>query len=192
MLLQSDGTPWRPLVHIEDISRAFLAVMEAPRDVVHNQAFNVGATSENYRIREVAEMVQDVVPGSIVAFADGAGPDKRNYRVDCSRIEAEVPAATAQWTVRKGVEQIYAAIQQYGLDIDDLTGARFTRLKAHRPAALEWRGRRRDPAHRRHGGGLTRQPTSRARNAAQEPASRSRPLIVVTGSGQAIARSASS
>jgi nucleoside-diphosphate-sugar epimerase len=129
VLMQSDGTPWRPLVHIEDISRAFLAVMEAPRDVVHNRAYNVGATSENYRIREVAEMVQDVVPGSVVELADSAGPDKRNYRVDCSRIEAEVPAAAAQWTVRKGVEQIYAAIQQYGLDIDDLTGARFTRLK---------------------------------------------------------------
>ena len=129
VLLQSDGTPWRPLVHIEDISRAFLAVLEAPREIVHNRAYNVGATSENYRIREVAEMVQDVVAGSTVAFADGAGPDKRNYRVDCSRIETEVPAATAQWTVRKGVEQIYAAIQQYGLDLDDLTGARFTRLK---------------------------------------------------------------
>jgi nucleoside-diphosphate-sugar epimerase len=129
VLLQSDGTPWRPLVHIEDISRAFLAVMEAPRDVVHNRAYNVGATSENYRIREVAEMVQEVVPDSTVAFADGAGPDKRNYRVDCTRIETEVPAATAQWTVRKGVEQIYAAILRNGLDIDDLTGARFTRLK---------------------------------------------------------------
>jgi nucleoside-diphosphate-sugar epimerase len=129
VLMQSDGTPWRPLVHVEDISRAFLAVMTSRREDVHLKAYNVGATSENYRIREVAEIVQDVVPGSVVAFAEGAGPDKRNYRVDCSRIEAEVPAAAAHWTVRKGVEQLYAAIQDYGLDIDDLTGPRFTRLK---------------------------------------------------------------
>lgn len=128
VLLQSDGTPWRPLVHVEDISRAFLAVMDAPRETIHNKAYNVGATSENYRIREVAEMIQEVVPGSVVGFADGAGPDKRNYRVDCSLIEAEVPAAKTQWTVRKGVEQLYAAYQEYGLDIEDLKGPRFTRL----------------------------------------------------------------
>jgi nucleoside-diphosphate-sugar epimerase len=129
VLLQSDGTPWRPLVHVEDISRAFLAVMEAQREVVHLKAYNVGATSENYRIRDVAEIVQDVVPASTIAFADGAGPDKRNYRVDCSRIEAEVPAATAQWSVRKGVEEFYAAIQEFALRIEDVTGARFTRLR---------------------------------------------------------------
>jgi nucleoside-diphosphate-sugar epimerase len=129
VLLQSDGTPWRPLVHVEDIARAFLAVLEAPRPTVHLKAYNVGATSENYRIREVAEMVQQVVPGSTVAFADGAGPDKRNYRVDCSLIESELPAAKTQWTVREGIEQVYAAVRRYGLTIDDLTGARFTRLR---------------------------------------------------------------
>jgi nucleoside-diphosphate-sugar epimerase len=129
VLLQSDGTPWRPLVHVEDIARAFLAVMEAPREDVHLEAYNVGATSENYRISEVAEMVQAVVPGSKVGFAEGAGPDKRNYRVDCSKIEAEVPAAKTQWTVRKGIEQLYAAFSEYGLDVADLTGPRFQRLK---------------------------------------------------------------
>jgi nucleoside-diphosphate-sugar epimerase len=129
VLLQSDGTPWRPLVHVEDISRAFLAVMEAPRQDVHLKAYNVGATSENYRIREVAEMVQAVVPDSEIGFAEGAGPDKRNYRVNCSKIEAEVPAAKAQWTVRKGIEQLYAAFSEYGLDVADLTGPRFQRLK---------------------------------------------------------------
>lgn len=128
VLMQSDGTPWRPLVHVEDISRAFLAAMQAPRELVHLKAYNVGATAENYRIREVAEIVQDVVPDATIAFADGAGPDKRNYRVDCSRIEAELPAAAAQWTVRKGVEQLYAAVQQFGLELDDITGPRFTRL----------------------------------------------------------------
>ena len=82
VLMKSDGTPWRPLVHIEDISRAFLAVLEAPRDVVHDQAFNVGSTTENYRIREVAQLVEELVPGSTVELAEHAGPDKRNYRVD--------------------------------------------------------------------------------------------------------------
>ena len=139
VLLQSDGTPWRPLVHVEDISRAFLAIMEAPREVVHLKAYNVGATSENYRIREVAEMIQEVVPGSSIGFAADAGPDKRNYRVDCSRIEAEVPAAKAQWTVRKGVEQLYAAYCKHGLDLADLTGPRFQRLK--RIAQLREQGR---------------------------------------------------
>jgi nucleoside-diphosphate-sugar epimerase len=129
VLLQSDGSPWRPLVHVEDISRAFLAVMGAPRERVHLKAYNVGATSENYQIRAIAEMVRDVVPGSEVAFAEGAGPDKRNYRVDCSRIEAEVPNAKARWTVRKGIEQLYAAFREFGLDFDDLSGPRFQRLK---------------------------------------------------------------
>jgi nucleoside-diphosphate-sugar epimerase len=129
VLLQSDGSPWRPLVHVEDISRAFLAVMEAPRAQVHLKAYNVGATSENYQIRDIAEMVKQVVPGSKVGFADGAGPDMRNYRVDCSRIETEVLQAKAQWTVQKGIEELYAAFCEYGLDFDDLTGPRFQRLQ---------------------------------------------------------------
>jgi nucleoside-diphosphate-sugar epimerase len=86
VLIKSDGSPWRPLVHIEDISRAFLAVMEAPREKIHNEAFNVGQTSENYRIRDLGELVEQVVPGSKVKYAEGAGPDKRDYRVDCSKI----------------------------------------------------------------------------------------------------------
>jgi nucleoside-diphosphate-sugar epimerase len=129
VLLQSDGSPWRPLVHVEDISRAFVAVMEAPRAQVHLKAYNVGATSENYQIREIAEMVKQVVPASKVAFAEGAGPDKRNYRVDCSLIETEVPQAKAQWTVRTGIEELYTAFCEYGLDFEDLTGPRFQRLQ---------------------------------------------------------------
>jgi nucleoside-diphosphate-sugar epimerase len=89
--IESDGTPWRPLVHIEDISRAFLAVLEAPRAAIHNQSFNVGQSSENYRISEIAEMVLAVVPGSRVTYADGGGPDPRCYRVDCSKIAAALP-----------------------------------------------------------------------------------------------------
>ena len=90
VLLKSDGTPWRPLIHIEDISRAFLAMLEAPTELVHNEAFNVGGTGENYQIREVAEIVEKTVPGSEIVLADAAGPDIRDYRVDCSKLTREV------------------------------------------------------------------------------------------------------
>jgi nucleoside-diphosphate-sugar epimerase len=129
VLLKSDGTPWRPLVHIEDIARAFLAVVEAPRDLVHLKAYNVGRTDETYRIREVAEIVAEVVPDSVVSFAPGAGPDKRNYRVDCSLIARELPSFQPQWTVRRGVEELYAAYLEAGLTEDDLTGSRLQRIK---------------------------------------------------------------
>lgn len=129
VLLKSDGTPWRPLVHIEDIARAFLAVVEAPRELVHLKAYNVGRTDETYRIREVAEIVAEVVPGSEVSFADGAGPDKRNYRVDCSLVADELPAFQPQWTVRRGVEELYDAYMQMGLSEEMLTGSRLQRIK---------------------------------------------------------------
>ncbi len=129
VLLKSDGTPWRPLVHIEDIARAFLAAMEAPRDVVHLLAVNVGRTEENYRIRDVATIVEEVVTGSVAAFGPGAGPDKRNYRVDCDLITKVLPAYQPQWTVRRGVEELYAAYQDEQLTLEDLTGPRFQRIK---------------------------------------------------------------
>jgi len=129
VLLKSDGTPWRPLVHIEDIARAFLAATEAPRDVVHLLAVNVGRTEENYRIREVATIVESVVTGSVAAFGPGAGPDKRNYRVDCDLITSVLPAYQPQWTVRRGVEELYSAYQAEQLTLEDLTGARFQRIK---------------------------------------------------------------
>lgn len=115
VLLKSDGTPWRPLVHIEDISRAFLAVLEAPREAVHDQVFNVGSNDENYQIRQVAEIVEDVVPDSVVTLADTAGPDIRNYRVDCSKIVDTVPGFQPVWTVRKGAEEVYEAYVRHGL-----------------------------------------------------------------------------
>ena len=126
--MKSDGLPWRPLVHIEDIARAFLAVMEAPRDVVHDEAFNVGRTEENYRIREVAEIVESIVPGSEVAFAEDAGPDLRNYRVDCEKIRRLVPAFEPVWTVPAGVEQLYEAFLREGLTLEDITSPRLIRL----------------------------------------------------------------
>ena len=91
VVIQSDGTPWRPLVHIEDISRAFLAVLEAPREAIHNQAFNIGSTEENYQIRDVADMVREVVPGCTVRYIEGGGPDPRCYRVNCDKVSLRFP-----------------------------------------------------------------------------------------------------
>jgi nucleoside-diphosphate-sugar epimerase len=126
--MKSDGTPWRPLVHIEDIARAMLAVCEAPRDAIHLEAYNVGLTSENYRIRDVAEIVEDVVPGSKVSFADQAGPDKRNYRVNCDRFAETFPSFQPVWTVRKGVEELYNLYLTEAVTHDDLVGPRYQRI----------------------------------------------------------------
>jgi nucleoside-diphosphate-sugar epimerase len=138
VLLKSDGTPWRPIVHIGDISRAFIAALEAPRDAVHLQAFNVGRTDENFRIRELAEIVTQVVPGSRLEYAPGAGPDKRCYRVDCEKIKRMLPAFEPQWHARKGVEELYKAYCDVGLTLDDFEGRRFHRL-AHLKYLIEER-----------------------------------------------------
>jgi hypothetical protein len=118
-------------VHIEDISRAFLAVLEAPREVIHNQAFNVGRSTENYRISEIAEMVRAVVPGSRVTYAEGGGPDPRCYRVDCSRIAAVLPSFKPTWTVPDGVRERYEAYRVHGLTYDEFVGegSRYIRIR---------------------------------------------------------------
>ncbi|MEM8530344.1 MAG: SDR family oxidoreductase [Chloroflexota bacterium] len=126
--MKSDGTPWRPIVHIEDISRAFLAVLEAPRELVHNQAFNVGRTTENYRISELAEIVHDVVPNCRIEYADGAGPDKRCYRVDCSLIGDVLPNFEPQWDARRGAQELYDAYRQVDLRVEDFEGPRYKRI----------------------------------------------------------------
>jgi nucleoside-diphosphate-sugar epimerase len=129
VFIQSDGSPWRPLVHVEDIGRAFLAVLHAPRELVHNQAFNVGKSEENYRIREVADMVREVVPGSTITYAEGGGPDPRCYRVDCSKIARTLPEFQPQWTVRRGVEQLYEAYVRHGLSAFEFMGTKYLRIK---------------------------------------------------------------
>lgn len=128
VLLKSDGMSWRPIVHIEDIGRAFSAALEAPVDTVHNQVFNVGITTENYRIRELAEIVEETVPGSRVEFAAGAGPDKRTYRVDCSKISRLLPKFRPQWTARRGARDLYNRYSEHGLLLEDFEGARYQRL----------------------------------------------------------------
>ncbi len=129
VLLKSAGTSWRPLVHIEDISRAFLAVLHAPREKVHNEAFNVGRTAENYRIRDVAELVADIVPNSTVEFAEGASPDKRNYNVSCDKICEVLPEYQPTWTVAAGIREMYDAFSREKLTYDQFVSPRFLRIK---------------------------------------------------------------
>lgn len=126
--LKSDGTPWRPIVHIEDISRAFIAALEAPDDQVFNEAFNVGQTAHNYRIRDLAEIVAGVVPNCSVRFADDAGPDKRSYRVSFEKIRRKLPAFKPQWDARKGAEQLYDAYRSSGLTLEEFEGPRYQRI----------------------------------------------------------------
>jgi len=128
VLLKSDGTPWRPIVHIEDIARAFLAVLAAPREAVHAQALNVGRDDQNYRIREIAEIVKDTVPGCEIAFAEGAGPDKRNYRADFGKIARVLPGFRPEWDARKGAQQLYEAYKGIGLRVEDFEGPRYRRI----------------------------------------------------------------
>jgi nucleoside-diphosphate-sugar epimerase len=128
VLLKSDGSPWRPIVHIEDISRAFLTVLSVPRERVHAQAFNIGRNDQNYRIREIAEIVRETVPGSEVQFAEGAGPDKRNYRADFSKVARVLPEFRPEWDARRGAQQLYRAYQDIGLVLEDFEGPRYRRI----------------------------------------------------------------
>lgn len=128
VLIKSDGTPWRPIVHIEDISRAFLAVLEAPMDLVHNEAFNVGRNLDNYRVRELAEIVKQTVPGTEIEYAADAGPDKRCYRVDCSKIQRVLPSFQPVWDARRGAQELYDTYRGIGLDVADFEGIRYKRI----------------------------------------------------------------
>jgi nucleoside-diphosphate-sugar epimerase len=146
--MKSDGTPWRPLVHIEDISRAFLAVLAAPRDVVHNEAFNIGRDEENYQIRDVAELVEQSVPGSTVTLAANAGPDLRSYRVSFVKAREVLTGYKPQWTVARGAAQMLGAFQRHGLTFDEFTSSRFHRISRVKElisddsidSSLRWRG----------------------------------------------------
>jgi nucleoside-diphosphate-sugar epimerase len=126
--IKSDGTPWRPIVHIEDISRAFVAVLHAPRETIHNEAFNVGRNEDNYRIRDLASIVEQVVPDCRVEYAPDGGPDKRCYRADCSKIANTLPEFKPQWNARKGAEELYAAYQKIGLTLDEFEGEKYKRI----------------------------------------------------------------
>jgi nucleoside-diphosphate-sugar epimerase len=126
--LKSDGTPWRPIVHIEDIARAFIAALQAPNDRVFNQAYNVGQTDHNYRIRDLAQIVAEVVPGCALELAPDAGPDKRSYRVSFEKIRRDLPEFKPQWDARAGAEQLYKAYQSSGLTLEEFEGPRYQRI----------------------------------------------------------------
>ena len=128
VLIKSDGTPWRPIIHIEDISRAFLAALNAPREVIHNQAFNVGRNDQNYRIRDLADIVKDTVPGCEIEYAQDAGPDKRTYRVDFSKIAKKLPEFQPQWDARRGAQELYEAYKAGGLKLDEFEGPKYKRI----------------------------------------------------------------
>jgi nucleoside-diphosphate-sugar epimerase len=146
VLIKSDGTPWRPIVHIRDIVAAALAALEAPQAVVHNQTFNVGQKEENYRIHEIAAIVAETVPGCRVEYAPGGGPDTRCYRINCEKITRVLPAFRPQWTARKGAQELYDAYRAAGLTREDAEGNRYIRLKQIRSllkagrldASLRW------------------------------------------------------
>jgi nucleoside-diphosphate-sugar epimerase len=150
--IKSDGTPWRPIVHIRDIVGAALAALEAPREAIHNQTFNVGQTEENYRIRDLAAIVAETVPGSRVEYAPEGGPDLRCYRVTCEKIRRLLPGFHPQWTARKGAQELYDAYRANGLTRDDIDAGRYIRLKqiqrllnaGQLDASLHWIAQRAD------------------------------------------------
>ncbi len=128
VLMKSDGLSWRPIVHLEDIALAYIAALEADRSLVHNAAFNVGSTSENYRVRDIAGIVGQILPRARIVFAGDAGPDVRNYRVDCGHIARTLHTFKPQWTCRRGVEQLLQAYVDAGLTVDEFEGERFNRI----------------------------------------------------------------
>ncbi len=126
--MQSDGSPWRPFAHIEDISRGFLAALEAPREAIHNEAFNIGRDEDNLQIRDVAAMIEQTVPGATVTLADGAGPDTRTYRVSFAKVGAGLPGFQPRWTVQRGIEELLSAYAAHGLTLEDFLSSRFQRI----------------------------------------------------------------
>jgi nucleoside-diphosphate-sugar epimerase len=152
ILLKSDGTPWRPLVHIEDISLAAIGMLKAPQELIHNQAFNVGQNSENYQMRQLAEIVAETVPSCRVRIADGAEPDKRNYRVDFTKYTQAFPNHRLRWSARLGAKQIYESYQKFGLQRDEYEGPTYKRIAqvklllstGHLDHTLRWVGARSD------------------------------------------------
>lgn len=129
VLIMSDGTPWRPIVHVEDISRAFAVVLVAPREVIHCQAFNVGINGENYQVRQLAQIVQETIPGCKVEYAGQGGPDPRNYRVDFNKLARLVPDFRPRWNARLGVQELYEAFQRAKFTQEEFQGRKYTRLK---------------------------------------------------------------
>jgi len=128
ILMKSDGTPWRPLVHIEDLSQAVICALKAPQESIHNLAVNVGSNEENYQMRDLAKLVKETVPNCEIEYADDAGPDTRSYRVNFDKIHKVFPEFQLRWTARKGVEQCYESYLKHGLGKDDYEGIKYKRV----------------------------------------------------------------
>ena len=128
VFIKSDGSPWRPIVHIEDISRAFLLLLEAPRELIHNQAFNIGKNSENYRVRDLAEIVRETVPNCHIEYAKDAEPDKRTYRVNFDKLFNTFPSFSLKWDARLGARELYSTYKMVGLKLDEFEGPRYKRI----------------------------------------------------------------
>lgn len=145
--IKSDGSPWRPIVHVEDICRVFAAMLETPRELIHCQAFNVGWTEENYQIRDLAQIVNEVVPGCRIEYAKDGGPDTRCYRVDFGKLSKVLPHYKPRWNAREGARQLHEAIRRVGLRLEDFEGPRYKRIShiqelletGRLDATLRWR-----------------------------------------------------
>ena len=134
--IKSDGTPWRPIVHIEDISRAFITALHAPREIVHNQAFNVGLAEENYQVRDLAGIIQEDFPDCIIDYDEHGGPDPRSYRVDFSKIARCLPEFKPTWNARRGVGELHKAYKEINLTREDFTSQKYVRI-AHLRALIQ-------------------------------------------------------
>ena len=153
--IMSDGTPWRPIVHVRDIAQAFALALTAPRETIHNQAFNVGANEENYQVRDLAEIVRETVPGCDVEYAAEGGPDPRSYRVSFDKLARAFPDFKLAWNARSGAKEVYEAVRAAGLTLADFQGRKFIRLTQLRhlldlnllDGTLRWRGEAEQSAH---------------------------------------------
>ena len=128
IFLKSDGSPWRPVVHVEDICRAFIAGLAAPVEAVWNQAINVGSSEQNYRIRDIAQVVTEVVPDCQLTFAGDAGPDKRSYRVDFGKLHRLLPGAVPRHDARQGALQLLEVLKSSRLTPGQFEGPRYQRI----------------------------------------------------------------
>jgi nucleoside-diphosphate-sugar epimerase len=129
VIVYSDGKPWRPVIHVKDVARAFLAVLTASADKVHNQAFNVGSNDLNYRVLQLAEIAQKTVRGCVLQVKAQASADQRTYRADFTKFKSTFPNFEFDWTPEKGAHELYTAFRSIQLDQATFMDKRFTRLK---------------------------------------------------------------
>ena len=127
--IQSDGSPWRPLIHSRDIARAFVAFATAPREAVHGQAVNVGGNMENYQVRDVGDQVQRLIPSAKVVYTGEVGADLRNYRVNFDKLSQVLPDFRLQYNLVTGMEELHRKMVEHGFDKNNFEGDQFVRLR---------------------------------------------------------------